>query len=90
MKTTSNARTQSIVIYGPQGCGKATHAARLQQHFGLNKVYDGDCAAMQSAKDLPRFDTLILANTAPNKCPVRSMSFEKAMHHLNAQAPRAA
>ena len=30
--------TRSIVIFGPQGCGKASQAARLQQHFGLIRL----------------------------------------------------
>ena len=30
-------------------------------------------------KQLPRHDTLILANTQPQRCPVRSMSFEQAV-----------
>lgn len=82
-------RTQSIVIFGPQGCGKASQAARLQQHFGLSKVYDTDCAGLTSSKQLPRHDTLILANTQPQRCPVRSMSFEQAVR-LMTQAPHRA
>ena len=75
-------RTHSIVIFGPQGCGKASQAARLQEHFGLSKVYDADCEGLTSSKQLPRHDTLILANTEPQRCPVRSMSFEQAVRQM--------
>ena len=75
-------RTRSIVIFGPQGCGKASQAARLQEHFGLSKVYDADCEGLTSSKQLPRHDTLILANTQPQRCPVRSMSFEQAVRQM--------
>lgn len=79
-------RTRSIVIFGPQGCGKASQAARLQQHFGLNKVYDADCEGLTSAHQLPRHDTLILANTQPQRCPVPCMSFEKAVRKMQLAA----
>lgn len=78
--------TRSIVIFGPRGCGKASQAARLQQHFGLSKVYDADCEGLTSARQLPRHDTLILTNTQPQRCPVRSMSFEQAVRQMD-QAP---
>lgn len=71
-------RTRSIVIFGPQGCGKASNAARLQQHFGLSKVYDADCEGLTSARQLPHYDTLILASAEPKHCPVRSMSYTQA------------
>lgn len=30
----------SVVIYGPQGCGKSVNAQRLRRHFGLTRVVD--------------------------------------------------
>lgn len=80
---------RSIVIFGPQGCGKANQAARLQQHFGLSKVYDSDCEGLTSSKQLPRFDTLILANTQPQRCPVPCMSFEQAVRKMQLAAKSA-
>lgn len=82
-------RTHSIVIFGPKGCGKASQAARLQQHFGLSKVYDADCEGLTSSKQLPRHDTLILANAQPQRCPVRRMSFEQAVRQMDQAAHRA-
>lgn len=34
--------TQSIVIHGPQGCGKTVNGQRLARHFGLKRVVDLD------------------------------------------------
>lgn len=79
----------SIVVYGPQGCGKATNTKRLLQHFGLDKVYDADCAPLTSAQQLPRHGTLILATEAPPRCPVRCMSYDQAMRQIK-QATAAA
>lgn len=31
---------QSVIIYGPQGCGKTVNAQRLMRHFGLREVVD--------------------------------------------------
>lgn len=33
-------RQMSVIIYGPQGCGKTTHAKALMKHFGLNHLID--------------------------------------------------
>ncbi len=30
----------SIIVYGPQGCGKTRHAEELRAHFGLTRVVD--------------------------------------------------
>jgi cytidylate kinase len=29
-----------IVIYGPQGCGKSTHASALARHYGKTRIVD--------------------------------------------------
>jgi uridine kinase len=34
--------TQSIVIHGPQGCGKTLNGQRLRKHFGLQVIVDLD------------------------------------------------
>ncbi len=30
----------SVIIYGPQGCGKTTHAKALAKHLGLSHIID--------------------------------------------------
>lgn len=34
-------RFKTVVVYGPEGCGKTLHAADIAAHFGLNEVFDG-------------------------------------------------
>lgn len=31
---------KSVIVYGPQGCGKGKHAARIAKHFGLARVVE--------------------------------------------------
>lgn len=31
----------SVIVYGPQGCGKTRNASRIASHFGLNRIVDG-------------------------------------------------
>lgn len=31
---------KSIIVYGPQGCGKTRYAERMRKHFGLSSVVD--------------------------------------------------
>ncbi len=49
---------RSVVIYGPQRCGKTSNAQELRTHFGLREVlddWDGHTA-------YPLEDTLVLTN----------------------------
>jgi cytidylate kinase len=41
-KTMSAHQTtpQGVVIYGPQGSGKSTHAAALARHYGKTRIVD--------------------------------------------------
>ncbi|MCW2065097.1 UNVERIFIED_ORG: hypothetical protein M2420_000416 [Stenotrophomonas maltophilia] len=52
--------SRSVVIYGPQRCGKTANAQELREHFGLQEVlddWDGHTA-------YPLHDTLVLTNNA--------------------------
>ncbi len=31
---------KSVIVYGPQGCGKTTHAHELAGHFGVTNIVD--------------------------------------------------
>ncbi len=37
---THAATTTSIVIYGPNGCGKSRYAVALAKHFGKTRIVD--------------------------------------------------
>lgn len=32
----------SIIIHGPQGCGKTLNGEKLRRHFGMRQVVDAD------------------------------------------------
>jgi Holliday junction resolvasome RuvABC ATP-dependent DNA helicase subunit len=36
----SRHQENGVVIYGPQGCGKTTHAAALARHYGKDRIVD--------------------------------------------------
>ena len=70
----------SIIVYGPQACGKTTNAEALAKHFGLNKIHD---EWMPSVTSVEKQNTLILTNEVPTEllaithCKV--ISFNDAM-----------
>lgn len=70
--------TASVVIHGPQGCGKTINGHRLARHFGLKHVVD-DCE--QWNKPLAT-DTLFLTHEEPPPNVhrvLRVLSFAEAM-----------
>jgi adenylate kinase family enzyme len=54
---------KSVVVYGPQGCGKTQHADRLQKHFGLHSVHE-DFESLQRSS-IQATGTLYISNTDP-------------------------
>lgn len=88
----------SIIIHGPQGCGKSRHAEALARHFGCGHIVD------QAADPYPRTDmqrvrfklgnTLFLTHKAP-PYPVddsdrRILHFDKALAALRQRNDRRA
>lgn len=52
---------KSIIVHGPQGCGKTLNAEALRVHYGLAHVQDS-----WSRRDrLPLRDTLVLTHETP-------------------------
>ncbi|SFM56371.1 AAA family ATPase [Nitrosomonas communis] len=47
----------SVIIYGPQGCGKTTNAEKLAKHLGLSNILD----EFGPGQELPE-DTLALTH----------------------------
>jgi MoxR-like ATPase len=76
-------QSPTVIIYGPQGCGKTRNAEQLRQAFGLERVIELDDGDTQA---IPSHGALVLTNRddatsmrAPWPC--RRMSFDQAMSH---------
>lgn len=70
----------SLVVHGPAGCGKTSHAEELRAHFGLAEVVEAD----DVRGSLPYRGALILTNE-PGQKRLRDhmfMSFEAAMRDM--------
>jgi len=69
----------SVVIYGPQGCGKTRNAKLLAKHFELKKIHDNWFIGDYVDKN----NTLILTNETPEDVRVTTrrlwISFDAAM-----------
>jgi hypothetical protein len=63
----------SIIVYGPQGCGKTRHAKVLARHFDLPKVLDTGVDGVTLAR-LPHTafsNTLVLTCEDPGALPAQ-------------------
>lgn len=66
----------SIVIFGPQGCGKTRNAKKLASYFGLTQIVDADDEGISEL----RGSALILTNGYAKIPPrFRRISYESAM-----------
>jgi Holliday junction resolvasome RuvABC ATP-dependent DNA helicase subunit len=82
LETSSSAAQPNtgIVIYGPQGCGKTTHAAALARHYGKTRIVD-DWTPGGPVPD----DTLVLTNVPHG----RAISFLDAARAAGIRLPAA-
>jgi hypothetical protein len=55
---------KSVIVYGPQGCGKTLLAKELATHFGVSKIQDEYTGQPLKTTDLT--DTLFLAHERPS------------------------
>lgn len=73
----------SVIIYGPQGCGKTRNAEALAKHFGLNHIIDDgedeNGNSWHPGDPVPD-DTLVLTN-APGIDG--AISFDEAMASIS-------
>ncbi|BBT38907.1 MULTISPECIES: AAA family ATPase [Pseudomonas] len=78
---------KSVLVYGPQGCGKSTHADAIAKALGLNKIHDD----WEPGTPFAMLDTLILTNDCENHAPFtrRLMSFDQAKQLINSQGEQA-
>lgn len=73
---------QSVVLYGPKGCGKTTNAARIAKALNLRRVVELDevrnCPKRQRA--LPEFGVLLITNCLHSvHVDFRRLSYDHAM-----------
>lgn len=76
---------KSVLIYGPQGCGKTINADKIAKHFGLKRIVDAGRDSNQASECLaPKSEgTLYLTTEAPKKSVSATvMSYEAAAHAL--------
>lgn len=70
--------TESLVVYGPQGCGKSRNSIAIANAFGLRKILDN----WTRGDEIPKHDTLILTSDDLDSAPklkVNAISFREAM-----------
>lgn len=47
----------SVIVHGPQGCGKTRNADAMRRHYGLQQVVEADDIA---GRTVPSFGALVL------------------------------
>lgn len=74
---------RSVIVQGPQACGKTRNAARIAKALGLSKIVDD----WQPGDALDKQHTLYLTNHELDKNPGHRMlmSYEAAMQHVAKQ-----
>lgn len=75
-------RAPSLVIHGPTGCGKTTHAAALADHFGFLVAVDVDDPSVAEANLVP---SGVLYLSARPLGSLTELQFAEAMAQLAAR-----
>lgn len=71
--------SKSFIVYGPQGCGKTTHAEELAKRFRLDTIIDDGTVSERRFKPM---GVLYLTNERPHWVSTetrRCLSFDDAM-----------
>lgn len=80
---------KSVIIYGPQGCGKTINVKGFCEVFGLNQHMDlADAKMYPYMGQVPVFGHVILAIEKPkNVYGLRCIDFESALTYLDSPHP---
>ena len=73
---------QSIVLYGPAGCGKSTNAERISRALNLPRIVEFDDIRndYKKQRSLPEFGVLLITNVPDEvKADFRRLSYDHAM-----------
>lgn len=67
---------RSVVVFGPKGCGKTTHAGSIAAALGLTQIIDDG----EMTQKFPAFGALVLTNETPceGAFNLRTMTFDEA------------
>ncbi len=74
----------SVVVYGPQACGKTRNSERLRAAFGMSQVLD--CGMFIGPVKVPPRGALVLTNDRNIPAPpgVQRVAFSAAMRKVGA------
>ena len=86
---TDTSNTRSVIVYGPQACGKTRNARAIADALGLKDIRDN----WFHGTPIPRFDALVLTSDEPPfSIPktVTALSFTEAMQLVESKRMGAA
>lgn len=66
----------SLIVHGPEGCGKTRNSLAMATAFGLNKIIDN----AEDGADLPILNALILTKSEISHPQIDRISFKEAMN----------
>lgn len=80
--------TTSVLVHGPQGCGKTLHAPAIAKALGLKRIYELDDVSndRRALNDIKRGDCLVLSHFVPpmHMRHLKVMGFSEAMKKVSA------
>lgn len=73
---------KSVVVAGPQGCGKSKHKEAIRKHYGMSFIIDGWHPG--NDEHFPKEDYLVLTNymmvPLPNPTPEQQAERDKIVY----------
>jgi RecA/RadA recombinase len=87
MKVIETPITTAVIIYGPKGSGKTTHAAALAAHYGKSRIVDDfkpSSAGYRRVIDMPSDTLFILSGEGPERTDPGKDAFVHIYHACKA------